>query len=289
MNKLIIKNITILQILALVCFAVVGCQKMDRPALGDYLADANPPGGPLKFYAAFDGTSTNALKNAVDSIRANFPAANPLASIGGISGKALQGSSTKAANYPSANDFKSATSCSVSLWLKSGGVPKSADGVQFVFSLFQSNFSWHNSAMFLYFDHDGAGATVDSASLTFAIKDNWYGFYGKDRLAKLHDQQWHHLVFVYDETTSKLTTYVDGQARTGLSNGAVSQNGVQGPLNFKQSDISNLVIGGWNKHAGLNGPTDGWINGFSGGIDQFRMYSKALSAAEVAALYANKQ
>ncbi len=30
------------------------CQKLARPVLGDYPKDANPPGGPLKFYAALD-------------------------------------------------------------------------------------------------------------------------------------------------------------------------------------------------------------------------------------------
>ena len=43
---------------------------MDRPVLGNYVKDANPPGGPLKFYTAFDGVD-------VDSIRANFAIDNP--------------------------------------------------------------------------------------------------------------------------------------------------------------------------------------------------------------------
>lgn len=70
--------------------AIGGCQKLDRPALGDYPKDANPPGGPLKFYTAFDGTTPDPLMNAVDSIRANFPSVNPFTSIPGVSGKAVQ-------------------------------------------------------------------------------------------------------------------------------------------------------------------------------------------------------
>ena len=49
---------------------MMSCQKMSRPPLGDYPKDSNPPGGPLKFYAAFDGTTSDALRNAVDSTRA---------------------------------------------------------------------------------------------------------------------------------------------------------------------------------------------------------------------------
>ena len=33
--------------------ALVGCQKMERPALGNYVKDTNPPGGPLKLYTSF--------------------------------------------------------------------------------------------------------------------------------------------------------------------------------------------------------------------------------------------
>ena len=52
----------------------------------------------------------------------------------------------------------------------------------------------------------------------------------------------------------------------------------------------NFVLGGWNKHANLgNGaPGDGWIQSWQGGLDQFRLYSKALSATEVQALFNSK-
>ena len=83
----------ILKLLTFTCAVVLiasGCQKMNRPQLGTYPQDANPPGGPLKFYAAFDGTTADPLMNAVDSIRANFASDNPLASVDGVSGKAFQ-------------------------------------------------------------------------------------------------------------------------------------------------------------------------------------------------------
>jgi hypothetical protein len=51
-NKPVFRNISLFMGLVIMLGA---CQKMDRPALGDYPKDANPPGGPLKFYTAFDG------------------------------------------------------------------------------------------------------------------------------------------------------------------------------------------------------------------------------------------
>lgn len=265
------------------------CKKLSRPALGDYPQDANPPGGPLKFYAAFDGTTTNPLMNAVDSIRANFPSTNPLTSVAGISGKAVQGKglSGPAIKYPSANDFAKSSSFTMAFWEKETGVPQSADGPQFVMSLFDKDY-WHNSGIFLLFDHTGAGSTADSAAVTLAVKDNWYVFHNKDRIPKIYDQQWHHMAFVYDASTSTLTTYIDGQALTGLSKDATKLDGLSGPLNLNVANVSNLVIGGWNKHAGLDGPGDDWIKSFPGSLDQFRLYGKALSASEVQALYNSK-
>ena len=79
----------------LLLIAAAGCDKTDRPELGAYPVDANPPGGPLKFYAAFDGITTNPLMNAVDSIRANFPSDNPLLSVDGVNKKELKAMALK--------------------------------------------------------------------------------------------------------------------------------------------------------------------------------------------------
>jgi hypothetical protein len=69
-----------------VLILIASCQKMKKPGLGDFPKDVNEPGGPLKFYTAFDGTSTDPLMNAVDSIRATFASDNPFTSVAGISG-----------------------------------------------------------------------------------------------------------------------------------------------------------------------------------------------------------
>lgn len=102
---------------------MASCQKMDRPVLDkDYPKDSNPPGGPLKFYVAFDGVSDNPLINAVDSIRASYPSSNPLASVDGISGKAVKGENKKFIAYARPNDFASAAKAfSVSCWYKRDG------------------------------------------------------------------------------------------------------------------------------------------------------------------------
>jgi len=268
-----------------------GCKKLDRPPLGDYPLDANPPGGPLKFYTAFDGTTTNPLMNAVDSIRANFPSSNPLGTIDGVEGKAISGVDQKAILYPSANDFDKATSFTVAFWEKnsvpSGGSP------QFVFSLASKDY-WHQSAMFWLIDHDGAGSTTDSAATSFVLQDNWFVTHDAEKLpGHILNGEWHHLAVTYDETNSRITYFVDGQKVTNVSaanttwlDGGTTPHGA-----VKFTNVYAWVMGGWNKHVNLgnDAPTDAWIQSWQGGLDQFRMYGKVLSDSEIMALYNSKQ
>src|SRR6478609_7037103 len=99
--------------LALITFsiAIAACQKMDRPVMGDYPPDTNPPGGPLKFYAAMDGSS-------VDSIRANFGTNTDVEFVAGVSSDAMSANASGHVVYPSANDFNKSQSFSISFWLK---------------------------------------------------------------------------------------------------------------------------------------------------------------------------
>lgn len=275
-NKIIKNGILVL----VTSLAISACQKLDRPKLGDYPKDANAPGGPLKFYAAFDGTTSNPLMNAVDSIRANFPSVNPLASVAGVSGKAVQGNGTQAIKYPSANDFKGSTSCTIAMWVNNTVNPNT----ELYFSLASKDY-WHQSAAFLLVEH----AKIDACTFKFALMDHWVEFPNQSFKRPLFDGQWHHLAFTYDETTSKLVIYFDGQVvpSPGTSGDLTNNGAPLGKLDLKTA--SNLVIGGWNKHAGLDGPTDGWISAYTGKLDQFRLYSKALTATEVLALYNSKQ
>ncbi|MGK2862721.1 MAG: LamG domain-containing protein [Chitinophagaceae bacterium] len=265
---------------SLVALVGIGCKKLDRPSLGDYKKDTNIPGGPLKFYVAFDGTTSNPLMNAVDSIRANFPSENPLASVDGVSGKAVKGLIDKAIKYPSANDFKEATSCTISMWVNNTVNPNT----ELYFSLVDKDY-WHESSAFLLVEH----AKVDACTFKFALMDHWVEYTNQSFTKPLFDGQWHHIAFTYDETTSKLMVYFDGQnvPTPGTSGDFKNSTGAPlGKLNLKKA--SNLVVSGWNKHAGLSGPGDAWISAFTGKMDQFRLYGKALSATEIQALYNSK-
>jgi hypothetical protein len=257
--------------------AIAGCQKMEKPELGNYPQDTNPPGGPLRFYTAFDGTE-------VDSIRATFGDPENASYTTGITKQAYKGSSSSYIVYPSANDFSKSTSMTIAFWMKK--LPHAANA-EFVFALPTTTDIWHKSEMFLLIE-DQNQTTTSQAAMKLMIQDQWIEFVGTQRLANVTNGEWHHLAFVYDEATSKLTTYVDGTALTGLpANLTDIKNGgaPRGALSFK--NVSKFVVGGPSHHA-LGATPDGWMANYSGELDQFRLYNKALTAAEIQALYNSK-
>lgn len=261
---------------------VVSCQKLERPALGNYPKDANPPGGPLKFYAAFDGTTSNSLLNAVDSIRADFPSNNPLQSGPGISGSSLVGDGTDYVKYANANDFiASAGSFTISFWEKRNGIPKGNSAFFMCFA--SSNGYWADCSMLGLFDW---GTNNDSAVLKLDcvdanVADNWFVWAGSSAIHGIMDNNWHHLAFVYDATTSVMTLYVDGKANPNTQSWPS-----HGAANMDNSKITEFDIAGNSQIPNL-GWGQNWESG--NGIDQFRLYGTALSASDISALYSNKQ
>lgn len=277
------KIINIVGILTLALFTF-SCQNLDRPELGDFPKDATAPGGPLKFFVAFDGTSNNVLMNAVDSVKAKFPSDNPLASIDGISGKAVQGAQYKYIKYSSANDFaQTAGSFTVSVWAK-----KSLMKTDHIFSMpAASGYHWSGGSMFLLTE-----GSVATPILKFFVKDKtgekWFEWVGGNSPLGIFDGQWHHLAFVYDGSTSTMTLYIDGQPHAFKP---VWNN--HGNVVLESSQITGLKIGAGPQEftpEQIASGADDWLkNSWTGGIDQFRMYSTALTPAEVQALFIKKK
>jgi len=253
--------------------AAAGCKKTDRPALGDYPKDANTPGGPLKFYVAFDGVTANPLMNAVDSTRANFPASNTGAFADGISGKCYKGSTTAFAKYGGANEFTKATSFTIALWIKGAG-PTPGGGTDFAFSLDTKGYSWTNSKLFLEFE-DWSTPTLGNGK--FYIMDQWVEYINGNGMPNLFNGQWHQLTFTYNGATSTLIAYMDGVLfRTNTIGGL-------GPINFGNFD--SFTIGGPNQYTH---DQNTWMGFWEGNIDQFRLYNTVLTAGEVTALFNSK-
>ncbi len=260
--------------------AVSSCNKPDKPALGDYPKDTNPPGGPLKFYAALDGS-------AVDSIRANFGVDNNSSYVaGGLSGKALQldGSKNGYVSFPSANDFGSSTSFTISFWLNITLAQKDNNHAVGVLAFANSKNFWGNAT---FYADNNAKSPSDSMDLKIHFNapgngDDWnfanYNF--ANAWPHMYDGKWHQVAFTYDQASQTGTVYRDGvqfDKKTGQS------------IAFENS--SSVILGGYQEAAGIvqNYSQNTWMAGFPGMLDQVRLYGVALSATDIANLYANKQ
>ena len=265
---------------------LAGCQKMEQPALGDYPEDTNPPGGPLKFYVAFDGTTSNPLMNAVDSIRANFPAENPLASVDGVSGKAIKGESQKYVKYPRPNDWASTSkSFTISTWYRKDGQTKNninENGPEYIMSFKSDNGHWSGASMLFFLEGNNAGCAIKVMLVDANNADGWMTWEGGDVIPGLLDNQWHHLVLTYDASNSVMTLYIDGVASPKTRNW-----GSHGDANFAEGDITEMRIGA--------GPSDSFDSGdwlaasFKGEIDQVRMYNEKLTQAEFTELFTDRK
>jgi len=275
---------TILSV-ALVAFVAISCQKMDKPELGNYPVDANPPNGPLKFYVAFDGTTTNPLMNAVDSIRANFPSENPFATVDGIKGKGVTGVNQKFIKYPSFNSWASSSSFTISIWYKKDGQTKNNNGTngpEYLLSMRAvNNFHWSNAVGFVFLEGNNTACAVKTMFVS-NTGDAWFTWEGGQSIAGLCDNNWHHLVLTYDETTSQVKLFIDG-----VQNPNVKTWGGHGALNLATSKISEFRIGAGPS---TSYASDDWLAcTFKGSLDQLRMYSTVLTQAEIQALFTAKQ
>jgi len=274
--------------LSFLTIALFSCQKMEQPGLGDFPKDSNPPGGPLNFYVAFDGTSSDPLRNAVDSIRASFPADNPLTSTAGSSGQAIKGASGKFIKYAKPNDWAvKAASFTVAFWAKGNGQTLNNSGTNgpeavFSFGSAHNAADWPNTT-FLIFEGDNTKCAIKFYVYS-KTGDKWFTWEGANMIAGIRDNQWRHYVFSYDAATSTMTLYING-----VANPITSVWGGHGGVNIDDSKITELRIGRGPRTDGDADGAGGWMqSSWKGELDQFRMYSTALTAAQVSALYASK-
>lgn len=260
--------------------AIISCQKLDRPVMGDYPPDTNPPGGPLKFYAALDE------KNA-DSIRANYGTFNNASIVDdGVSGKSAQfeGSENGYINYPSANDFGQSTSFTISFWINITRAQKDNDHAVGVLAFANSSNFWGNIT---FYADNNTKSPSDSMDLKIHFGapnngDNWNfaGYNFGNAWPGMYDGQWHQVAFTYDADTKIGTVYRDGQQFDQKTDQTIA---------FENA--SQLVLGGFQQAAGVVGnySENTWMAGFPGKIDNVRLYGVTLSAADIQSVYNNKE
>ena len=177
------------------------------------------------------------------------------------------------------------------MWIKTS---QHTGGAQCIFMLPKTTDFWGNIFVLI------EGSTDGKMLLKFHIQKDvtpavtWAGQFietgGTNKLEGMYDK-WKHLVWSYDATTSTFALYVDGalvplpDSITKRFTNDPAQGGL--PLgNLANSNVSKFIIGGFQQHLGTpwSNP-DGWMLKYTGLMDEFRMYDKALSSSEINALY----
>ncbi|PWJ59633.1 concanavalin A-like lectin/glucanase superfamily protein [Dyadobacter jejuensis] len=275
MKKIILK-VGILSILAL----TFACQNFERPEMMLVSTDDPAFNGPLQRYWAFEGVAT-------DSIWGSRAIAQGVSYVDGINGKALKGSKTAQLEYASAGKLASMESFTFAFWMNTA---KHDGGAQSVFMLPNTEDFWGNAFMLI----EGSTAKNDSMLVKFNFAGNWITFDGVNKANGLNKwpdayNKWKHVAFTYDAATSKFATYVDG-TKLSLDASVTDRTKDGKPLGaLKMSNVSKFVLGAYQQHVGIKAPADGWMLHYTGLLDQFRVYTTALTEAEVKELYNNKK
>lgn len=257
---------------------ITSCQKMERPELIIIPDDTARLNGPLQRYMAFENST-------IDSIHYVEGTPTGISYAEGVNGQAYKGSATGQIEYASAGKLAEMSSFTVAFWMNT---QKHTGGAQNIFMLPNTEDFWGN--MFLLVEGND-NAADNSMLMKFNFAGQWIEFTGNNGLDRIPDMygKWKHVAFSYDEETSKFAAYIDGQKLNLPASATDRKSGGAplGALNFQ--NVSKFVIGGFQQHIGIRAPADAWMLHYTGMLDQFRVYTKALTDAEINTLYTSKE
>jgi hypothetical protein len=257
----------------------VSCQKMERPAMNIIPDDLERLNGPLQLYFPFDG-------NLIDSAQyQKATASGTINYVAGVNKEAYKGTLDSYIKIPLTQKMAELTSFTIAFWMNAN---KAAANAESVFTISNSGDFWGNIFALIEPNTNDADPTM---LLKFNFAGNWIEFNGNNGLDRLQDMygKWKHLAFSYDETTSEVSVYIDGVKLNLPENVAkrVKDGNPLGPLKLENS--AQVIIGGFQQHAGISGNADSWMEKYSGLLDQFRMYDKAMGRDEILKLFNEKK
>ncbi len=268
-------------------------QDLNQDPEFDYPPVYIPQYSPLKVYLPFDGNDKNKSNYRFSMISVNE------SYVDGTIGKSFKGSDGAyliAIPPVSLQDtIMQLGSFTYSVWINS---PRN-ETVQGIMSIAKKDHT--RGYVEVYFENNNNGnqayvkAYLRTVPAGAAAKEAWVDVSGTTAQGstKINDvwNKWTHLVFRYDGNTSTFSIFKDGVS--ALLDYKVG-GGTFGKLNFDKTYCDGkIVFGTFAKIAGQStGTQDTWITGsktFLGLYDQVRFYNKALTNAEIQALYTNKE
>lgn len=291
-------SLRVLVPVTLLVLTLSACQKFDRPELVIIEDPAPPPYNALKSFFPFENNTNDSGENKLRGTAVSLTYAP------GISGQALKvgaggylllpaiGDTVRQANefisLP-ADTLRNLGSFTLSFWMNGTGPIK--DGAQGIFSISNGTQFWGNLDLFL---ENWENATDPSegflkihmynAGVATGTGEEWNELKIPGILNK-----WAHIAVTYDAAVSEFTLYANGVA-TSIARKKLG-GGNYGKVKF--NNFNGVVIGSYqfqtNPSRTTNHGAETWARSFNGSLDQFRLYNKALSAAEVGELFTGKR
>ncbi|MGB8489735.1 MAG: LamG-like jellyroll fold domain-containing protein [Bacteroidales bacterium] len=233
----------------------------------------------------------NFESNGTDSVTGMTPSQqNGVTYVTGKRGMAYQGKQGAYLLYdlPAVSKLSTLKAFTVSMWFYGPNIPSDTVPVPAMFGLNGTNDpAWGNMLM----TQDRLPATSDSLNLKIVFGKagvpfnlQFVGFPNKAFTQNL----WFHLIYTYDNVTSKFKTYVNGvqlnlpAGTTQRVDGATPSLPL-GDLNFVGA--TQFALGGWIAqitHSTAAGTYMGW---FKGMMDELRFYDRALTPSEATTLF----
>ena len=293
------KSIKIIQPLLymIICLSLVmiSCQKLEHPPLGEIIYDPLPP--PLsildsKSYWPFDGNARDTGEYKSVSTVKNVSYVPGVAAVPAVTGgEAAQIGANGYVAVSTVNDgLKTPGSISIAFWMKGVTGPVQG-GAQGLFAMSNSTQFWGNLEIFLENYTDAADPNAVFMKIHFLNAnvagggEQWIA----DDNVKIKNVlgKWTHIALTYNAATSKATLYKDGVPT--LVNNTVLGGGTYGNLKF--DNLTGIVLGSFafqTTPSFTNHGPESWAKSFNGALDQFRIFTRALTATEVQNLFSNK-
>lgn len=266
---------------------VSSCKKDDDDDNGNEITDPSTiAASNLVAYFPFNGDGVDEIDGLTPSESENATFAE------GRRGQAYQGADNGYLLYdlPAGHSLRDLQAFSIAMWFY--GTP-AVDGVPPVPGILQisgtSDPVWGN----LCITQDRMPEAADSLNIKIVFHKEgavWANQFVGFSNAAFIENMWIHVVFAYDNATSKYMVYVNGEPLdldAGITDRWAAGEEVTprppfGDLVF--NNATQLSIGGWmQKILGL--AADEWMGYFTGKMDELRIYDKGLTETEVADLF----
>ncbi len=290
-------NYLVVSAFALAVMALGSCSKSESlPAIDGYNSANDIAKANLLAHWSFDNT----LNEVISSTAPTAKVGNTFST--GQVGQALNLSSGYLV-YPtisalsSANAFPSVT---VSLWVNIANNGTAQTNLFGITQALATQTDWNTGPLNVYVETGNHKATSDTlqvhsnftsyptATAQHGDNVNAYGVAGTDFQWVPLGGKWMHYVMVYDGTGSNIDLYVNGVIVSNNNfrhRGPAAPGGLGPIVNVPPTQV---VVGGWpNVTTGFTGgsPAYPWQTLMTGSLDEIRVYSKALTAAEIGSLY----